>query len=225
MVIINMILPIVYIVVGCALVWFVVELALTIRKTRGTVTELKEQIDPTISEVQAIVKDVQPIIKDVHPVVQKVDPLMDRVTLTVDSVNLEMMRVDEILDNVTQITGGVTKAVGAVDNVTSAPLDLVNSLTNKFRTKFKPKYASDESVEIHDASTSDSAPNPFVDFVDVAADAASEALKDTKAKREEKKTAAQEKHYEIIAKSDKMDAASDQLTDQVLSNATADTDK
>lgn len=214
--IINMIFPIVYILVGIALIWFVIELVFTVRGVRKTVNDLKGQLDPTLSDVQQIVSDVQPTIK-------KVDPLMDRVTLTVDSVNLEMMRVDEILDNVTQITGGVNKAVGAVDNVTSAPLDLVNSLTNRFRTKFKPKYASEESVDLGGGQAAAAPTNPIVDFADAATGAASEAFKDARVKREERREAAQTKADEMQAKTRKMDLTSDRLADQFLNNANIDT--
>ena len=113
--VVNMILLIVYIVVGVALVWFVVELALTIRKARGTVDEMQAQLEPTLSNVQQLTEEAK--------------PLMERVSLTVDAVNLEMLRVDDILQDVGSITDTASKTVNAVDNVTSAPLDLVNSLT------------------------------------------------------------------------------------------------
>lgn len=55
--ILNTILPIVYIVVGVALVWFVIELALTIRKTRTVVSDVKDQIDPTLENVAQLTDD------------------------------------------------------------------------------------------------------------------------------------------------------------------------
>lgn len=131
-------LPIVYIVVGCVLVWFVVELALTIRKTRTTVDQMQKQITPTLENVEKITTDVAP----------RVDPLMERVSLTMDAANLEIMRVDEILENVTQITGTANKAVDAVDNIANAPLNLVSSLADKFRGKVTPKKASEESIKM-----------------------------------------------------------------------------
>ena len=118
--ILNILLPIVYIVVGVALVWFVVELALTFRKTRQTVTEVQKQLAPTLDHVERITAQLEPVSA-------KVDPLVDRVSLTVDAANLEIMRVDQILEDVSQITDSVTKTVDTVDSVASAPLDLVNS--------------------------------------------------------------------------------------------------
>lgn len=135
--IINMILPIVYIVVGVALVWFLVELVLTIRRTRSMVDDVQKQVEPTLANVQQLTDDAK--------------PLVERVSLTVDAANLEIMRVDEILQDVGQITGTVSNAVETVDNVTNAPMELVNSLTKKVRDKFAPKQASDVSKQMGEA--------------------------------------------------------------------------
>lgn len=135
--VLNMILPIVYIVVGIALIWFVVELAITIKKARSVVVDVQKQIEPTLDNVQQLTDDAK--------------PLVERVSLTVDAVNLEIMRIDEILQDVDSITGTASKAVTTVDNVTSAPLDLMNSLTQKVRDKLSPKRASDISKEMGEA--------------------------------------------------------------------------
>lgn len=132
--VLNIILPIVYIVVGCALVWFLVELALTVHKTKKIVVDVKKQIDPTLANVEKITTDIQ--------------PMMDHVQLTIDAANLEIMRVDEILADVTTITNTASKAVDAVDTVTSAPIELVNSIAGKIRSRFGGKDASSESVQL-----------------------------------------------------------------------------
>lgn len=168
----SIILTCVYIVVGLALIWFVVELALTMRKVRGTVQDL----EPTLDNVEKMVTDLQPTIT-------KVDPLMDRVTLTVDSVNLELMRVDGILENITNITGGVSKTVDAVDSVTSAPLDIVSNMTKKVRSKFRPRYASEESVDLGSEGYERAPQNPITDFVDATTSAAAESFREESDKR------------------------------------------
>ena len=148
--ILGIVLPIVYIIVGVALVWFVIELALTARRTRTTVDTVHEQIEPTLEHVNEITKSIE-------PVVAKVDPLMDRVALTVDAANLEIMRVDKILEDVSQMTGTVTKTLDTVDSVTSLPLDAVNSLTSKMRSIFKKPQASEESQRLGEQKAAASA--------------------------------------------------------------------
>ncbi len=215
--VLNFILPIVYILVGAALVWFIVELVITIRKVRGEALTTLDDLKPTITEVQGMVTEIQPTIK-------KVDPLVDRVTLTVDSVNLEMMRVDAILEDVANMTNALSKTVNVVDNVTSAPVDLVNSVTKKVRSKFRPKYASDESVAAGLGSADGQPTNPIVDFADAAVDAAGEAFKEQQAKSAERRAVQQEKTAKAEAKSEKMTATSDRLADEILDNVNDDAD-
>lgn len=167
--ILNVALPVIYVVVGIALVWLVVELALTFRKTRQTVTDVQRQLEPTLDHVEKITAQLEPVSA-------KVDPLVDRVSLTVDAANLEIMRLDQILEDVTQITDSVTKTMDTVDTVTSAPLDLVTSVTDKVRTKIKGRGASDESVKLGAAAAASKAEkpakaDPVRDLVDAAADA------------------------------------------------------
>lgn len=208
----GIVLPIVYILAGCALIWFIVELALAVRRMRATVTDLKRQVDPALDNVNRIAKQLPPII-------DKVDPLMDRVTLTVDSVNLELMRVDEMLEDITQITGTVSKATTAVDSVTSAPLDIVTNMTNKVRGLFKPKYASSETADMH---ADEEKTNPIVDFANAAATAAGEAVREQREVQADKRQAAEKRAQENSLKDDTLRSAASVITDEVLANADTD---
>lgn len=185
--IIGIALPVVYVVVGVALVWLIVELVSTLRKTRKTVDDLRAQVEPVLESANRMTADLEPAVKHVNqmaaqlePAVSKVDPLMERVTLTVDAANLEIMRVDQILEDVTQITGTVSNTLDTVDTVTSAPLELVSSVTDRMRSKVKPRGASKESVNLgagKAAAGSDApAANPVRDLVDAAADAVESAV-------------------------------------------------
>lgn len=216
--ILDIILPIVYIVVGAALVWFIVELVITIKKVRGKALDTIDELDPTIKNIEQMVSDIQPTIN-------KVDPLVDRVTLTVDSVNLEMMRVDQILEDVGNVTGTLSKTVNTVDNVTSAPVDIVNSVTKKVRAKFRPKYASDESVAAGLEGAPEQDTNPLVDFADTAIDAAGEAIKEQHEKTAARKAEQESRDVEKTAKEEKMGATSERLADQILDDVDTDSDQ
>lgn len=191
----NIALPIVYALVGVALVWFIVELVMTVRTARKTVKSVKQQIDPTLESVGKITASLEPAVANVNklteqlqptiehvenitaslePVSAKIDPLVDRVSLTVDAANLEIMRVDQILEDVTQITESVSNTLDTVDTVTNAPLELVNSVTDRVRSRFKPRYASKESEQLGQAASSGS--HAVRDFVDAASDAAGAAV-------------------------------------------------
>ena len=151
--ILSIALPVVYVIVGAVLVWLVIELVMTVRKTRKTVDDLQKQVEPTLASVERITASLE-------PVAAKVDPLVERVSLTVDAANLEIMRVDQILEDVNEITDSVASAVEAVDTVTNAPVELVNNVTSRVRNAFKSRRASDESVA--SARRKPSAPPPMV---------------------------------------------------------------
>lgn len=207
----SIILTCVYIVVGLALIWFVVELALTMRKVRSTV----EDLEPTLENVEKMVTELQPTIT-------KVDPLMDRVTLTVDSVNLELMRVDGILENVNKITGGVSKTVDAVDSVTSAPLDIVTNMTKKMRSKFRPRYASEESVDLGSEGAPAQPQNPITDFVDATTSAAAESFREESDKRHRVRAEQQARAAQAQAAQASMDSTRDNIATSVHADSVSD---
>lgn len=214
--ILSIVLPIVYIVVGAGLVWFIVELALTIRTARSTVTDVKKQLDPTLESVQKITATIE-------PVTAKVDPLVDRVSLTVDAANLEIMRVDQILEDVTQITGSVTKTMDAVGTVTNAPLDLVTSVTDKVRSKLKKRDASAESVRLGTAEGQQGSSQGVVkDFVDAGVDIASSAVSEQRDKMAAHKAERAEKSAAQQKATDKMNATAATLSDAMFVKADQD---
>ena len=57
--VVQIILPIVFIVVGVALVCLLVELVRTVKTARKTVEEIHAQVSPTLEQVQKITADIQ----------------------------------------------------------------------------------------------------------------------------------------------------------------------
>lgn len=141
----DVVLPLVFVAVGIALIWLVVELVMFLRRTRSTVDALEAQIAP-------ILEDVKEITESVKPAADKVDPLVERVSLAVDAANLEIMRLDGILENVDKITETTASAASAVDTVANTPLKLVNTATEKLRGAFSSRKASVESASLADAA-------------------------------------------------------------------------
>lgn len=139
----NQFISIIYVVLGIVLVWLVIEVVVTVRRTRKTVDELKQQVEPTLQHVESITASFEPVAK-------KIDPLVDRVSLTVDAANLEIMRLDQILEDVGEVTDSVSSTVSTVDAIASAPMDLVNNVTSKVRGAFRARGASEESVALGD---------------------------------------------------------------------------
>ena len=122
--------------VGIALTWFLVELIITLRKTRKKVDEVQKQLAPTIQNVEQITTKIQPAI-------EKVDPLIERVSLTIDATNLELMRADQILENVNTVAEAAASATTAVGNIASAPADLISKAGKKIQSLISGESAND----------------------------------------------------------------------------------
>lgn len=215
--IINIALPIVYTIVGAALIWLLVEVVMTVRKARKTVDEVQKQIEPTLVHVENITAAVEPIVA-------KVDPLVERVSLTVDAANLEIMRVDQILEDVGEITDSVSSAVNAVDAVASAPMEIVNNVTSRVRNAFQSRRASDESVALGQEKAADARAASALDQTDKdaakgAADTVSD--KDDRAERRRGKHGANISDKQTTTKNEKSAAG---MTDVDASSAAASTD-
>lgn len=135
------ILPVVFVVVGVALVWLLIELVVTVRKTRTAVDDVQKKLDPTLESIEKITASLE-------PAVAKIDPLVERVALTVDAANLEIMRLDQILEDVNDITDKVSTAANAVESATSAPIAIVNTMTDRVRGVLRSRRASDESIAL-----------------------------------------------------------------------------
>lgn len=139
--VISLAFPVIFIILGIALIWMLVELVLTVRKARST-------IDDVHGQVKASLENVEEITASLKPVAAKIDPLVERLSLTVDAANLEIMRLDRILEDVGEVTDGMSNAVTAIDAVTSAPREVVASVSSRVRDAFKPRRASDESIAL-----------------------------------------------------------------------------
>ena len=129
----EVILPVVFVIVGIALVWAIVELVLVLRRTRKTVETLETSVKPIIDDVQKVAADAKEMTASIKPAIDRVDPLVERASLAVDAANLEIMRLDGILENVDAITSSAASATEAVDTVANAPLKIVNAASEKLR--------------------------------------------------------------------------------------------
>ncbi|MCD8316220.1 MAG: DUF948 domain-containing protein [Eggerthellaceae bacterium] len=220
--VLNIILPIVYILVGCALVWFVVELALFMNKTRKVVTDVKDQLDPTLENVEKLTKQLEPTLQNVEDITAGITPVVERVNLTVDAANLEIMRLDQILEDVSGITDSLSSTMNTVDTVTSAPVEFVTSVAARVRSRFRPKYASDESVKIGEGQNPDQKVNPVKEVVDAASDVAQSAIDNQKAWYKQRKEAHAAKKEANEAREARFDKTANNMTDAVLDTADED---
>ena len=111
------------IVLVIAGIWAVVELALTIRQARKSVSELADSVNDTIGEVRPAIAKLDGAIDELQPAVKQIEPILEKASTTVDLINVDLVRVEGILSDVNTVTGTgarVTDAVsGAVEHAAS----------------------------------------------------------------------------------------------------------
>ncbi len=138
-----------------ALVWVLIEVALTMKKARKTIGELKERVEPTLAHVEQITSSLE-------PAVERLDPLMERVSLTVDTVNLELMQVDKILSDASDVTGKANSAVQKISDVASTPSNLINDAAKKLREALGKKR-EEKRVELAMSQQEEQAEEPDIE--------------------------------------------------------------
>ena len=69
----EVILPVVFVIVGIALVWAIVELVLVLRRTRKTVETLETSVKPIIDDVQKVAADAKEMTASIKPAIDRVN--------------------------------------------------------------------------------------------------------------------------------------------------------
>ena len=124
-----------------------------------------------------------------------------------------------------EITDSVSSAVDAVDTVTSAPMELVNNVTSRVRSAFKPKRASDESVALGREKAADATVGDAVKSVAKGTAAvAGAAVADQREHMAEQRAEREEKAAAKRAAAEKTSEAAASMTDAVMTAAASDAD-
>ena len=135
-------LTIALIVLVVVAVWAVVELALTIRKTRGTIDTLAESVNTTIEEVQPVIAKLDGIADEFAPASKQVEPLITKAQTAVDAVSIDLLRLDGILGDVSTVTGTASNATNAVNAVVGSAANAATGLINRIGGGKEPEKPS-----------------------------------------------------------------------------------
>ncbi len=124
------------IVVG---IWVLVELALTIRKTRASVDDITKQADDvatsaneTIEQLQPVITKADGILADLEPAVKKVDPLLDKTATVMDVLTVDLASVNDILIDVSSVTDTASNVTSTVSKATNSAVSGVAGVVGKF---------------------------------------------------------------------------------------------
>lgn len=127
-------MQIVLILLALAGVWAVVELALTIRKTRkvaGSLDKTIDQLNNTIAEAQPIVSKLDGAVDELGPALTQIDPLLKSATTAVDALTSDLVEIEGVVRDVSSVSGAAADASNVVTGITSSASDAVQRLLGK----------------------------------------------------------------------------------------------
>ncbi len=127
------------IVLVIAGIWAICELALTIRQTRKSVSELTDSVNDTIADIRPVVAKLDGVADELPAAAKQIEPILEKASTTVDLINVDLVRVEGILSDVNAVTDTGARAsgavTGAVETVASGVAGVVNKVAGKVSGK------------------------------------------------------------------------------------------
>ena len=123
-------------VLAVAGVWAVVELALTLRKTRTVVDSLDKTVNDlnnTIAEAQPVVAKLDGAVDELTPALAQMEPLLKSSKTAVDALTSNLVEVEAVVRDISEVTGSMAEASNAVSSVTDSAAGAVQKLFNKVK--------------------------------------------------------------------------------------------
>ena len=117
-------------------VWAVIELALTLRKTRTVVDSLDKTVSDlnnTIAEAQPVVAKLDGAVDELTPALAQVEPLLKSSKTAVDALTSNLVEVEAVVRDISEVTGSVAEASNAVSSVTDSAAGAVQKLFKKVK--------------------------------------------------------------------------------------------
>ncbi|MDB1876132.1 hypothetical protein PMX66_08020 [Collinsella aerofaciens] len=123
-------------VLAIAGVWAIVELALTLRKTRNVVDSLDKTVNDlnnTIAEAQPVVAKLDGAVDELTPALARMEPLLKSSKTAVDALTSNLVEVEAVVRDISEVTGSMAEASNAVSSVTDSAAGAVQKLFNKVK--------------------------------------------------------------------------------------------
>ena len=120
------VLTVALVVLVVALLWLVVEVALTVRRARPCVDSFKkaaDELEPVIVSANEVVEQVKPVVakldatlEQAQPAVVQVEPVLRQTAGAIGALSDDLVRLDAILGDVSRATSAAGSAASAVND-------------------------------------------------------------------------------------------------------------
>lgn len=117
-------------------VWAVIELALTLRKTRTVVDSLDKTVSDlnnTIAEAQPVVAKLDGAVDELTPALAQVEPLLKSSKTAVDALTSNLVEVEAVVRDISEVSGSMADASNVVSSVTDSAAGAVQKFFNKVK--------------------------------------------------------------------------------------------
>lgn len=142
-------LQIALIVLVVAAVWAVVELAVTLRRSRSTMDQLDKTVDElneTIAETKPVIAKLDGTLDDIQPAISRVEPLLESANVAVDALSANLVEVEAVVRDVSSLTGAAATAGSAVSGVADSASEAVQRFLNRKKGAVDPARALDPAT-------------------------------------------------------------------------------
>lgn len=143
-------LQIALIVLVVAAVWAVVELAVTLRRSRSTMDQLDKTVDElneTIAETKPVIAKLDGTLDDIQPAISRVEPLLESANVAVDALSANLVEVEAVVRDVSSLTGAAATAGSAVSGVADSASEAVQRFLNRKKGAADPTRALDPATD------------------------------------------------------------------------------
>lgn len=143
-------LQIALIVLVAAAVWAVVELAVTLRRSRSTMDQLDKTVDElneTIAETKPVIAKLDGTLDDIQPAISRVEPLLESANVAVDALSANLVEVEAVVRDVSSLTGAAATAGSAVSGVADSASEAVQRFLNRKKGAADPARALDPAAD------------------------------------------------------------------------------
>lgn len=156
------VLDVVLIVLALVGVWAIVELALTLRRTRSSLVEVVDSTNATIEQVQPIISKLDGMMDELEPAIKKIDPLLDNANESIEGIPALVTSCTTILDDVNTVTGVASTATNAVSKAATNAVSSVSGVFSRIGSRKKGAAARISEVSA-DSELESEEGSPIVD--------------------------------------------------------------
>ena len=157
-------------------VWAVVEVALTMRSARKSIDKITTSASEVIEQAQPIVAKLDGVVDELEPAAKEAVPLLKKAEVSLDSANVSLERVNGILEDVSSVSGTASTVTGAVNRAAETAVSGVASVVSRLKggvsgERVARLEGADAAEPAHDEPADEPAPQRYVEYVSVGAQA------------------------------------------------------